>query len=52
MLSFGLIGFGRWGKNYFKILNEFSNNKIIKFLYLARLKLNKNQNKLVLVRLN
>ena len=29
------------GKNYFKILNEFSNNKIIKFLYLARLKLNK-----------
>ena len=41
MLTFGLIGYGKWGKNYFKILNEFSNKKIINFLYLARIKLNK-----------
>ena len=41
MFTFGLIGYGKWGKNYFKILNEFSNKRIINFLYLARLKLNK-----------
>ncbi len=36
MLTAALIGYGKWGKNYFRILNKLNAQKVLKFCYISR----------------